>query len=1049
MDYITHNLSIICPTTYHSKFKFDLSNPSIILYKKGDFFEPLFYAKKKTTKKLTIIEPSEYNFLFNIKDSFIQKTLQFINAHLGQCKEININKKYNFKQNKSLQEIQSLLPTEYSIKSQVIAFDFTIIGAIIKNGDFEFFIPCRPGNLTQEIEVIRIDEVVWHTYDETVKSLIELYQKSNKQIYCRPVIRVLEDTMIVGVLTMTNQFIQLNEPEQDEYDGKDRYGLNKIEEHNYINDDYDITHESVSYYKNKTIHKLKLEKKFYNAYFNILKIEINKFENIAIRHRIEEIFKESMLYSEKIQEIKELLVKLIESKIRFITYSDAVLSEMEDINLCKEGIESNYCSPEGYLLIPTLNLYTNTPNEDLYLMKFIDGILRNHNIKTSVFEHSHSTIYFTDKYNLTEDEILMLESLLIPYLEKLGKTVYSNDRVTYLSFEDLQPEEILNLVDISEIETQYQSPEIEETEETEGSKKEPTIVNDADEEPNYVDTSSIVGNITNEDPNYVDPLDRVDDSEIDNSDIDDSDVDDSDVDDSDVDDSDVDDADADDADHLDEYDSNEKAPPLIPEDIDYEIPNNIVSESSPFNENKIDLNEKSDSEINDNASEDAQLDLTFAPPKSKIVSKTKNNNEENSEYENNNGSEDAQLDLTFAPKSKIISNNWKDVGSPFAPKANNNWKDVGSPFAPKANNNWKDVGSPFSPKEDEEDDDEEEEFDLSFTPKRSKIVPKKVPKPEEVEEDDEANTEEEEFDLSFTPKRSKIVAKKVPKPEEVEEDDEANNEEEEFDLSFTPKRSKIVPKTNNWEDVGSPFAPRSKLTLKKPTSTSVDVADTSVAASELPISRFKSKEMLKCIDRGIDVADYPTEKWKKLLPKKTKRFRIRLSDDFSCNFLLLIYILKDFDKRYSGYKIADIKRMLIVSYQKLYKQKEAILQKWTKEYKMNFVKLIKKRKATFESIILSPDYFITTIDIVLLMRFYEIPIVLLYQQKGKSTTLSMKNEKDYYYFIKVKTKKQFFLHYIDTKLLKTFRFAQDELSQPMLNEIEPIRLSEYFETKRL
>jgi hypothetical protein len=207
--------------------------------------------------------------------------------------------------------------------------------------------------------------------------------------------------------------------------------------------------------------------------------------------------------------------------------------------------------------------------------------------------------------------------------------------------------------------------------------------------------------------------------------------------------------------------------------------------------------------------------------------------------------------------------------------------------------------------------------------------------------------------------------------------------------------------------------------------------------------------MLKCIDRGIDVADYPTEKWKTLLPKKTKRFRIKLSDDFSCNFLLLIYILKDFDKRYTGYKIADIKKMLIVSYQKLYKQKEAVLQKWTKEYKMDFVKLIKKRKATFESIILSPDYFITTIDIVLLMRFYEIPIVLLYQQKGKSTTLSMKNEKDYYYFIKVKTKKQFFLHYIDTKLLKTFRFAHDELSQPMLNEIEPIRLTEYFETKRL
>ena len=36
----------------------------------------------------------------------------------------------------------------------------------------------------------------------------------------------------------------------------------------------------------------------------------------------------------------------------------------------------------------------------------------------------------------------MLESLLMPYLDKLGQTVYSNEHVTYLNFEDLQPEEI-------------------------------------------------------------------------------------------------------------------------------------------------------------------------------------------------------------------------------------------------------------------------------------------------------------------------------------------------------------------------------------------------------------------------------------------------------------------------------------------------------------------------------------------------------------------------------------------------------------------------------
>ena len=47
----------------------------------------------------------------------------------------------------------------------------------------------------------------------------------------------------------------------------------------------------------------------------------------------------------------------------------------------------------------------------------------------------------------------------MPYLERLGKTIYSNERVNYHSFEDLQPDEILNLADIAEVE--YENSELE------------------------------------------------------------------------------------------------------------------------------------------------------------------------------------------------------------------------------------------------------------------------------------------------------------------------------------------------------------------------------------------------------------------------------------------------------------------------------------------------------------------------------------------------------------------------------------------------------------
>ena len=38
----------------------------------------------------------------------------------------------------------------------------------------------------------------------------------------------------------------------------------------------------------------------------------------------------------------------------------------------------------------------------------------------------------------------------------------------------------------------------------------------------------------------------------------------------------------------------------------------------------------------------------------------------------------------------------------------------------------------------------------------------------------------------------------------------------------------------------------------------------------------------------------------------------------------------------------------------------------------------------------------------------------------------------YYYFIKVKSKNQFFLHYLDSKLVKTLKFNEDELSTRMI-----------------
>ena len=107
---------------------------------------------------------------------------------------------------------------------------------------------------------------------------------------------------------------------------------------------------------------------------------------------------------------------------------------------------------DNILLLPITNLFTKENNETAYLSKFINNLLRNHNIQTSIFKETHSTIYYTDHYNLSETEILILESMLFNYIDSLGEIVKRNKYIEFRGFEDLTPNEIFQLIDSQPVE---------------------------------------------------------------------------------------------------------------------------------------------------------------------------------------------------------------------------------------------------------------------------------------------------------------------------------------------------------------------------------------------------------------------------------------------------------------------------------------------------------------------------------------------------------------------------------------------------------------------
>lgn len=456
LEDVTQNLQIVCPTTSHAIYSFDEKYPSLLIYQKGDLFEPLYIYKKmddKTDKTITLFDLQE-----NIPS--VHAILKQIHRNIGSCQGQTLHKSYLFKENLFLEEILAeLKKTPYKVGKQIMNLDGRIIGVMVKKEkDNPFFVPCRPSAVSGDYELL--DDSLWQDYRTTVYWLNKLSEDSKEKIRCKPKIRVLENHLVVGILTETNQFIPLKEPEENKM--KDE--LASVDEYNRLKVDETIQKGDLAP-KEKVIQHLKLEQMFYNAFFNTMKVELNDSAHLSTRKRIEKAIR----HKDR-EKIEELFEPLFEDKFLFVDDYDVDLYSLTNINLCKNN-EEPYCGKlehEGKLLIPNENLFNHSDNSQGYKARFIDDLLMNVHIQRILFEEIHSTLYYTDRFHLSDTEILLLESDLSTYLDK--EPVKKIHSVTYAMLEDVQPSRILEFVD--KVETE-EEPE----------KEDPFLDSESEEEP--------------------------------------------------------------------------------------------------------------------------------------------------------------------------------------------------------------------------------------------------------------------------------------------------------------------------------------------------------------------------------------------------------------------------------------------------------------------------------------------------------------------------------------------------------------------------------------
>ena len=449
-DDATNNINLVCPTNHYSINIYDARKRSLILIKRENYFEPI-YGYRNDGNKIYITKT------FSEFDKKLPKTLRsvftkIIKPTIGEKCRAFMSKpnEYRFKEAPILDIlIKELINKKYTILIQVLNFQGKVIGILVKNKEgLEGFIPCFPSALTNlknskmcnkteiqegvkienkcDYDFVYMNDSIWKPYDETLEFLKDYYDyKEPKDIlkancydpkyFCR----IVEDELITGFLTNTNQFIPIKDPipVSNVDDGIKTISNNDI----LVADINTLTKNNVDSKRVDFIKRIQLETNYYNIFRNTIRILFNDYSNSEKRKEIQdECNKRYVLYKNQLDKVIELLHDLVKESIVF-AISNKLIDKSIDSTTCvslnkekclEKGLLCKITNNKCTLVLSKENLVNGTDNELFYYGRMADELIRYNRIKSFIFKPQAYLSFGQVKYNLRDNEIIVLQDLL-------------------------------------------------------------------------------------------------------------------------------------------------------------------------------------------------------------------------------------------------------------------------------------------------------------------------------------------------------------------------------------------------------------------------------------------------------------------------------------------------------------------------------------------------------------------------------------------------------------------------------------------------------------
>ena len=468
---ITDNIEIICPTTSYSSSFYDEQKESLILIKHDEFYEPIYFFENNNSK-LSITK----TFFEELPITPIKETMQIIkNTMKKSCKNLpSMPEIYEFKENIDIETLKTeVLRQKYKIIGQVLNYQGKVIGLRILEPikNIIIFIPSAPSAVLPEIETIFMDDDrLWTDYETTRDILKIIHNKSNGRILCKPRLKVIEDELVVGIITDTNQFIMVTPPVPNTFED----GIPSYVGENYITADKALTRNNPQEEEREFIVKMiLLETQFYSVFRSTIRILLNRSANKSLKQSIVDIIRsDKYYYKDKLILMQRYIHRIMDSYIDFQIFDKATLMMLDEITDCfSSNSVKKYCMLEnGFnrLILPEKHLVSGKDNKDLYFLKVSDELLRYKRIQLFMLDPKIFLNISSNDYNIADNEMILLQTFMTTeYFDKLipYKSI-EDSRINYDMANPIKTQNYSNVVSLKQQSQLIQQNEDNVTEDT-------------------------------------------------------------------------------------------------------------------------------------------------------------------------------------------------------------------------------------------------------------------------------------------------------------------------------------------------------------------------------------------------------------------------------------------------------------------------------------------------------------------------------------------------------------------------------------------------------